>query len=393
MKLGYTAKNLILFSLILSFFAPLAAKEKYYQRMADSEIKRNPEPWMLDFSTKPVWNYCHGLELLSMLQVWQKTKVEKYYDYAYKYADMMVDSAGNINTYKLSEYSTDRLNSGKIFFSIYAESKDERFRKAMDLLRSQMRTHPRTTDGSFWHKKIYTNQVWLDGLYMACPYLAQYAKTFNEPALFDDVANQIINIRKHHFDAKTGLYYHGWDESKRQRWADPQTGLSPNFWSRSIGWYMMSIVDVLDYLPENHPKRAELIAILQDLATSLAKFQDKKTGMWYQVTDQMNREGNYLESTGSAMFIYSWVKGAQKGYLDKRFLKKGKKAFKLFVKTFIKENSDGTISVTNCCSVAGLGGEKNYRDGSYTYYINEPKRDNDAKAVAPFMMVAVLLDK
>ncbi len=305
----------------------------------------------------------------------------------------MVVADGSIKTYKPSEYNIDRVNSGKILFPIYAQSKEERFRKALDLMREQMRTHPRTKDGSFWHKKIYPHQVWLDGLYMAGPYLAEYAKTFNEGALFDDIAVQILDVHKYMHDTKTGLYYHGWDESRKQRWADPKTGLSPNFWSRSIGWYMMSIVDVLDFLPAGHPKRPEIISILRHLSASLEKFRDKKTGMWYQVTDQPTKAGNYVESSASAMFIYSWVKGAQKGYLYKSFLTKGSKAYDQFVKRFIKQNSDGTISVTDACSVAGLGGDKVYRDGSFAYYIGEPIRENDAKAVAPFIMVSVLLNK
>lgn len=382
--------SLILFSLS---YPCLGAKTFYYQWLADSEMKRNPEGWMLDFSEAPKWNYCHGLELLSILQVWEKTGEKKYYDYAYNYADLMVEGDGSIKTYKPSEYNIDRVNSGKILFPIYAQSKEERFRKAMDLMREQMRTHPRTKDGSFWHKKIYPHQVWLDGLYMAGPYLAEYAKTFNETALYDDIAVQILDVHKYMYDAKTGLYYHGWDESRKQRWANPQTGLSPNFWSRSIGWYMMAIVDVLDFLPVNHPKRPEIISIFRNLSSSLVKFQDKKTGMWYQVTDQMNKAGNYVESSASAMFIYSWVKGAQKGYLDKSFLAKGTKAYAQFVKRFIKQNSDGTISVTDACSVAGLGGDKVYRDGSFAYYIGEPIRENDAKAVAPFIMVSILLNK
>lgn len=378
--------------LFISVFTVKAAKP-YFIRMADSEMKRNPESWMLDFSDKPKWNYCQGLELQSILQVWQKTDNKKYFDYAESFADTMVNADGTIKTYKLTEYSLDRLNSGKMLFPIYEATHNQKYKLALDLLRSQINNQPRISNGGFWHKKIYPHQVWLDGVYMAMPFLAQYGQLFNEPALFDDVASQIINAEKDLKDEKTGLLYHGWDESRQQRWADPVTGLSPNFWSRSIGWYMMAMVDVLDYLPENHPQRPEIIRILNDLSTSLEKFRDKKTGMWYQVTDKGGKEGNYVESSGSAMFIYTWVKGAQKGYLPKSFLVKGKKAYKQFVKKFIKTNPDGTVSVTDACSVAGLGGEPRYRDGSYEYYISEPVRDNDAKAVAPFIMVSVLLNK
>ncbi|MDU1889974.1 MAG: glycoside hydrolase family 88 protein [Dysgonomonas sp.] len=385
--------NIFLVLLLLASIFPSEAKTKYYVQMSDSEMKRNPEAWMLDFSKAPKWNYCHGLELQSILQVWQKTGDKKYYDYAYGFADLMVQPDGQIKTYKPLEYNIDRINSGKMLFPIYAQTKEERFKKALDLMRDQMRTHPRTADGSFWHKKIYPHQVWLDGLYMACPFLAEYGKTFDEPGLFDEAILQILDAHKYLYDAKTGLYYHGWDESREQRWADPVTGLSPNFWSRSIGWYMMAMVDVLDFLPEEHPKRDEIITLLQNLSLSVEKYREKKTGMWYQVTDQMGREGNYLESSASAMFIYSWVKGAQKGYLDKSYAKKGKKAYDQFVKRFVTKNNDGTISVIDGCAVAGLGGEKVYRDGSYEYYINEPVRDNDPKAVGPFIMVSILLNR
>jgi unsaturated rhamnogalacturonyl hydrolase len=361
--------------------------------MADSEMKRNPESWMIDFSKKLKWDYCNGLELQAIYQVWKKTADPKYFNYVKSYADTIINENGSITGYKQEDYSLDKLNSGKILFDLYAKSKEEKLKKAIDLLRNQVKNQPRTSDGGFWHKKIYPNQMWLDGLYMASPFLAEYAYRFGDKELYDEVANQILTVAKHTFDSKTGLYYHGWDESRQQRWSNPQTGTSPNFWSRSMGWYMMAMVDVIDFLPKNHSKRPEIIKILTNLSYSLYNYRDPKTGMWYQVTDKMNEKGNYVESSGSAMFIYSWVKAAQKGYLPKEFLEKGNKAYDQFVKQFIKENQDGTISVTDACSVAGLGGEPRYRDGSYQYYISEPKRDNDAKAVSPFIMVSVLLKK
>lgn len=377
----------------LSFTVSISAKQKNYVLMTDSEMKRCPEAWMIDFSKEPAWNYCHGLVMQSVLQTWSKTNDPKYYDYVYKFADMMIDQQGRIKSYKLSEYNIDRINTGKILFPIYLKTGEERFKKAMDTLVSQMKTHPRTKDGSFWHKKIYPHQVWLDGLYMACPYMAQYGKTFNLPEYFDEVALQILDCHKYMYDAETGLYYHGWDESRQQRWANKETGLSPNFWSRSIGWYMMAMVDVLDFLPAEHPKRNEIISVFKNLAASLEKFRDPSTGMWYQVTNLIGREGNYLESTGSAMFLYSWIKGAQKGYLNKNYLDKGKKGYQQYVKRFVRKEDNGTLTVTDCCSVSGLGGETRYRDGSFEYYISELVRDNDPKAVGPFIMMSILLNK
>ncbi|MDR3219767.1 MAG: glycoside hydrolase family 88 protein [Dysgonamonadaceae bacterium] len=366
---------------------------KNYIRMADSEISRNPASWMLDFSKEPKWNYCHGLVLLAIQKIYDKTGDKQYYDYVASYPDtMFLDEGREILTYRPENYNIDHVNPGRILFPLYRETHDEKYKNALDLLRGQMLTHPRTSEGGFWHKQIYPHQMWLDGIYMASPFLAEYAQTFDEPDLFDDVAHQITLIAEKTYSPETGLYYHGWDEMKQQIWANPETGLSPNFWSRSIGWYAMALVDVLDFLPENHPKRSDIIKILNDLAASLEKYRDPVSGMWYQVTDKPDAEGNYLESTGSIMFIYMWVKGAQKGYLDNSYLEKGEIAYDQFVKQFITDNPDGTINVTHCCSVAGLGGKDN-RSGSYMYYISEPVRENDPKATGPFILTSLLLDK
>ena len=388
-------KKIIVISVFIAGLITLSgcAEKKMFVRMADSEMKRNPQSWMVDFSKDLKWNYCHGLELEAIYDVYRKTGDKKYYNYALSYADTVINPDGTIKSYKLEEYNIDRLNSGKMLFPIYAETKDEKYRLAMDLLKSQMDTHPRISNGGFWHKKIYPHQVWLDGLYMAGPFLAEYGATFNAPEHFDDVALQLTTAYEDLLDEKTGLLYHGWDESRQQRWADPVTGRSPNFWSRSIGWYMMALVDVLDFMPENHPKRNEIIDILNKISAAVEKYRDPSSGMWFQVTDKGDKAGNYLESSGSAMFIYTWVKGAQKGYLPNDYLDKGRKAYDQFVKQFLKNNEDGTISITDACSVAGLGGEKNYRDGSFEYYISEPKRDNDPKVVAPFIWTSIMLNK
>ena len=383
----------LLISLILLIPILATAVKPYSLWMADSEMKRFPESWMIDFSKKLKWDYCNGLELQAIYQVWQKTAEPRYFNYVKSYADTIIHEDGTITGYKPEDYNLDKLNSGKMLFDLYAITKEEKLKKAIDLLRNQIKNQPRTSDGGFWHKKVYPNQMWLDGLYMASPFLAEYASQFGEKGLYDEVANQILTVAKHTYDPKTGLYYHGWDESRKQRWSNPKTGTSPNFWSRSMGWYMMAMVDVLDYLPKDHPKRAEIMNVLKNLSASLEKFRDPATGMWFQVTDKQGEKGNYVESSGSAMFIYSWVKGGKKGYLPKSYAEKGEKAYNQFVKKFIRENSDGTISVTDGCSVAGLGGEPRYRDGSYEYYVSEPKRDNDPKAVAPFIMLSVLLKK
>ncbi|MBN1155850.1 glycoside hydrolase family 88 protein [candidate division KSB1 bacterium] len=359
-------------------------------RMADSVIKRNPEPWMIDFRKTPKWEYTQGLVLKSIWSVWQTTEDEKYFRYVKAYYDQFIDSTGTIMLYELGDYNIDRINPGKVLFQLYRTTGDIKYKLAIDLLREQMRTHPRTREGGFWHKKIYPHQMWLDGIYMASPFLAEYAVVFNEPDLHDDVAHQIILMEKHARDESTGLLYHGWDESRQQRWADPNTGRSPHFWGRAMGWYSMALVDVLDFLPATHPDRPKVIAILQRLAEAITKYQDARTGLWYQVLDRGGVSGNYLESSASCMFVYSLTKAIRKGYIDYEYLSVVNKAYEGIIEHFIEVQPDGEVHIHQCCSVAGLGGDP-YRDGSYDYYVGEKIRSNDPKAVGPFILASLEL--
>jgi unsaturated rhamnogalacturonyl hydrolase len=284
------------------------------------------------------------------------------------------------------------VNSGKFLFDLYENTKELRYLKAIGHLREQLKTQPRTSEGGFWHKQRYPNQMWLDGLYMGAPFLAQYAAKNNDVKIFDDVVNQFITIHKHTYNPEIGLNYHGWDESRQQKWADPVTGCSPNFWGRAIGWYSMALVDVLDFLPDNHPDRSKLIFILNQVAAGLKKYQDPKSGVWFQVPDQGNREGNYLEATASSMFTYALLKATRKGYIGKDYKPVAIKAYKGILNHFIKNNTDGTISLTKCCSVAGLGGTP-YRDGSFEYYVKEPVRADDPKGVGPFILASLEYNK
>lgn len=380
---------LLIFLLALCAFSLVAQSKSIYldwaTNVAKSDIKRNPEGWMIDFNKTPKWDYCQGLMCTALLKLNTQTKDKALYDYVLKFGEYMVNADGEVLTYKASENSLDRINGGKFLFTLYDKTLSDKYFKAILAFRAQLKTHPRTSEGGFWHKAIYPNQMWLDGIYMASPFLAEYAKRFKDNAAFDDVANQILLIAKHTYDPATGLYYHAWDESKAQEWADKTTGKSPNFWSRSIGWYMMAIVDVLDYLPANHPKRQEIIRNFRNLSKSLLKYQDKKTGLWYQVTDKADAEGNYLESSGTAMFLYAMTKGANKGYLDPSYLTLSRKSFTLFIKNATRIDSDGSYNITKACAVAGLGG-KPYRSGTYDYYIHEPQRDNDPKVLGSFIL-------
>jgi unsaturated rhamnogalacturonyl hydrolase len=357
-------------------------------KMADSEIKHFPEPWTIDFNPKPVWNYTQGLIAHAMILLWKENGNETYYNYAKLYADKMIDANGDISGYQLKDYNIDAVNSGKFLFYIYEKTNDERYLKAINHLRDQLKTQPRTSEGGFWHKQRYPNQMWLDGLYMGSPFLAQYASWARDSKIYDDVVNQFIVVNKHTYNSKIGLNYHAWDESKQQKWADPETGCSPNFWGRAMGWYAMALVDVLDYIPLDHPNRPKLIEILNQVADGIKKYQDLKTGLWYQVLDQGNRKGNYLEATGSSMFTYTLLKATRKGYISKDYKAVAIKAYNGIIKNFIQKNGDGTISLTKCCAVAGLGGSP-YRDGTFEYYIKEPVRADDAKGVGPIIMACL----
>lgn len=361
-------------------------------KMADSEMKHFPDPVTVDFNPRPVWNYTQGLIALSMMQMWQETKNETYYSYAKTYADKFIGEDGSIAGYRSEEHNIDAVNSGKFLFILFENTKELRYWKAIEFLRDELDTQPRTSEGGFWHKQRYPHQMWLDGLYMGAPFYAQYARTTKEIVSFDDIVKQFEIIHKHTYNPSVGLNYHGWDESKQQKWADPVTGCSPNFWGRAMGWYAMALVDVLDFMPEEHAGRAKLLTILNQVAQGIKKFQDPKTGVWYQVMDSGHKEGNYLEATASSMFAYTLLKAIRKGYLGKEYKPVAAKAYKGVVSTFIKDNGDGTISLTKCCSVAGLGGNP-YRDGSFEYYIKEPVRDNDPKGVGPFIMASLEYSK
>lgn len=370
---------------------PAAAVKPMSVRMADSVMARDPNPITID-AVRPKWEYVQGLVLKGVFAVGEKTSEAKYYDYAKSYYDQMIDEKGEIKTYDLTEYNIDRVNPGKALFSLYAKTRDEKFKLAAQLLRRQMKEHPRTREGGFWHKKRYPFQMWLDGLYMGSPFLAQYAEVFDEPALFDDVVNQFVWMEKHARDPKSGLLYHGWDESRQQKWADPQTGLSKEFWGRAMGWYAMALVDVLDFIPEKHPRRGEIVAILDRLAAAVVKVQDPKTGVFWQVLDKGGVEGNYLESSASVMFAYAYLKGARRGYLDPKYQAVGRRIYDGVLKEFITEDAAGVVSIHRACRVAGLGGDPSngmFRDGTFAYYVREQVATNDTKAVGPFMLASL----
>jgi unsaturated rhamnogalacturonyl hydrolase len=364
---------------------------KWSDKMALTIMKRHPQAYMIDDAKNPKWDYVHGLVLHSMEELYKKNPDPRYPVYIKGYVDALVQNDGSIKSYDLDNYNIDMVVSGRLLFKIYETTKEEKYLKALQLLRKQLTEQPRTESGGFWHKKIYPNQMWLDGLYMGEPFYAEYTTVFENGKQLDDVAKQFELIQKHATDPKTGLLYHGWDESKQMAWANKETGTSPNFWSRALGWYAMALVDVLDYFPKEHPKQKELVGYLNSVSEALAKYQDK-SGLWYQVTDKGNKEGNYLEASGSSMFAYAFAKGANKGYLPSKYKKLANKAFDGLTKQLIKVDADGSITLTEACAVAGLGGTP-YRDGSYEYYVKERKKDNDPKATGPFILAALELNR
>lgn len=368
-------------------------KEKWSQKMADSEMQRFPKLENFDHGKRLFFGYTQGLGAKAFWAMWQATGDKKYHDYVWQWGDTIIGPEGQIHLYRPADYNLDFINSGKILFDLYAESGQQRFRMAIDtLMDKQLRSQLRTPEGGFWHKKIYPNQMWLDGLYMASPFLAAYGATFNEPACIDEVINQLTLVATHTYNPDKGLFYHAWDSSHEQAWADPETGHSPNFWGRSIGWYAMALVDDLDYIPEDHPRRPEVLAIVKTLAEGMLRWQDEATGLWYQVVDAGDREGNYLESSVSSMMMYFYAKAANKGYLPASYKEVANRVLDGLIEHRIVENGDGTISLTQCCAVSGLGGNP-YRDGSFDYYVHERIRDNDGKATGPFILGCLELNR
>lgn len=312
----------------------------------------------------------------------------QYMQYTKRIIDHFVTPDGDIRTFDMEEYNIDNIPTGRQLIALYQLHNEEKYKKAATLLRKQIYWQPRNKLGGFWHKLKYPTQMWLDGLYMAGPFYAEYIKNWGPASDFNDVINQFVWMEKMSRDAKTGLLYHGWDESRQQGWANKTTGLSPEFWSRSMGWYIMGLVDVLDYIPANHPRRPELLGIVKRLAPALLAFQDKATGTWWQVTNKANHKGNYLESSGSSMFIYGLAKGVRMGYLPKTYLPAIQKGFNGIIKEFIETDADGRLHLTKAVGGAGLGGNP-YRDGSYEYYITEPVRSDDLKSVGPFIQACL----
>lgn len=370
---------------------PSAGATAWSLRAANSEMARHPGVF------RDRWHYETGLVLLGMLSVWQEGQDHRYFDYVKATVDRLVAADGAIRGYVLDDYNLDNVNAGKVLFVLRAHAADEasktRYTKAIERLRAQLASQPRTREGGFWHKKIYPHQMWLDGLYMAEPFLAEYARTFDRPALYDEIAKQFLLVERHTRDPKTGLLFHGWDESKEQRWADRRTGTSPSFWARSMGWFVMALVDVLDRMPHDHPRRAALLGVLQRTTAAIASTQDAASGVWWQVLDAPRRGKNYREASASSMFCYALAKAVNHGWLPAEpYRKVVRRGYRGILERFVRVDPTGALSLESVATAVGLGGNP-YRDGSFDYYTAVPVETNDAKGTGAFILASVEVAK
>jgi len=400
---------ILMYFLVLALSILSCAKQKdNAEQISDNKIVSEKLPWSIrmtesqilrladsleygESNTQADWNYQSGLFLTAVLSTGERYDKQGYLQYVVRVIDSFINPDGSINTYDLSEYNIDRINAGKVLLKLHRITGDDKYKRAAILLRNQLKTHPRTHEGGFWHKKIYPWQMWLDGIYMGSPFYAEFGQIFEESSAFDDVTKQIILIDTHTRDPLSGLRYHAWDESSSQKWANPENGCSPHFWGRAMGWYAMALVDVLDFIPQNHIGYAKIQYIFSDVASALLKFQDESSGLWFQVLDQAGRKGNYLEGSASSMFVYALAKGVRLGHLDPIYLTAAKRAYLGLLERLVKVDANGLVSLTQICKVAGLGG-KPYRDGSYEYYISEPVVDNDLKGVGPFILASLEME-
>ena len=388
----------------------LASEDRPYKSMAQwmtySEMKRTPKSYLLDFASKPRWNYAVGIELEGLLDTYRVHGDDSILNYLHTYRQKMIDERGDVVGYDYNAFNLDNVRPAKFILRMqqYGARKGEKI--ALKTFMKQLLNQPRTREGVFWHKAIYANQVWLDGIFMGLPFYCDYAVKNCPPRkarrILDDAVNQMMQTDRRTYDEKTGLWKHAWDETHRQFWANPLTGQSRHTWARALGWYVMAMTECLDVMPDDYPRKAEVVALLQKVMKAVVQYQDKKSGVWYDVLD-VESPKNYLESTASCMFAYVLLKGSRMGWLDTDFNEAGKRAYEGILKHFIRVNKDRTISLTDCCSVSGLGpgkgpfvsaGKENYkRDGSFDYYMSEPIRDNDAKGIGPFIWASLEMER
>ncbi|WNS46500.1 glycoside hydrolase family 88 protein [Paenibacillus sp. MMS20-IR301] len=365
-----------------------ATAASWSRRIADTLLSQCNEQGEHDYLLER-WAYVPGMLQLAVARAGIQFNEPDYFGYMQRHMDSFIREDGTIRTYRLEEYNLDQINQGKNLFLLYQKTGEQRYAEAAHLLAAQLIGHPRTTEGGFWHKKVYPFQMWLDGLYMASPFLAQFGAVFQRPELIDEAAHQLLLIERRTRDPRTGLLYHGWDESREQEWADSSTGLSSHFWSRAMGWYAMAAVDCLEHFPVTHRQRGTVIGIFQRLCSALAEVQDQASGLWYQVLDQAGRKGNYLEATGSCMFVYAMAKGLRLGYLEPSFKEAMLSGYAGIVTHLVSEDDQG-VHLRQICNGAGLSKDRN---GSYDYYISEAIVNDTPMGMGPLLLAALEVEK
>ncbi len=384
-------KNILLIgSFLCVSFVGLSQNTPYSVQMAESLMRTHQDSIQVKLGKPANWDYEQGVFLKALEWVYQRSGDAKYFTYIQKNINGFISPSGEIRTYKASEFNSDNITTGRALLFLYRELNTEKYKKAADLLMKQISTQPRTKQGGFWHKDRYPDQMWLDGLYMLEPFYAEYGKITGQDH-WSDIVMQFELMEKGALDSKTGLLYHAYDHERKQAWANKSTGQSPNFWGRSMGWYMMALVDVLDYMPQNHPKRSILVNQFARLSAALLKVQDLKTGLWLQVPNFPGKKGNYFEASCANMFVYAMAKGIRKGYLPQNYSAKVSKAYDGILKNFITKDAQGFIHIEKTVSVGGLGGQP-YRDGSYEYYLSEPLKTDDLKGAGPFIMASLEME-
>jgi unsaturated rhamnogalacturonyl hydrolase len=382
-------KRLLIIGFVL--LSVITEAQPWSEKLATTAMNIWPDSFSATPGRRARWSYDQGVILKGIEAIWKNTGDGKWFNYIQHSMDFYVREDGTIYDYRADEYNIDHVNNGKLLVLLYEVTGKAKYKKAADMLREQLRTHPRTNEGGFWHKKIYPYQMWLDGLYMGEPFYAAYARVFHEDSAFNDISNQFVYMERHARDPKTGLLYHGWDESKEQKWANKQTGTSPHFWARALGWYGMAMVDALDHFPEKHWGRDSIIAILNRFAKAIVKVQDAKSGVWYDIVDMPSAPKNYKEASASCMLVYTLLKGVRKGYLPATYLTNATKGYAGIIKEFIETDANGQTNLKGTVSVSGLGGNP-YRDGSYDYYMSEKVIVNDPKGMGAFINCAAEID-
>ena len=364
--------------------------------MADTVVVKWPKGMLPSLNSPGKWTYEEGVLLDGMTAEWKATGDRRYLHYVKETVDphLVGDASGPspIAGYAADQHSLDNIKTGQSLLTLFRETHEAKYARAAKYVRDQLRQQKRTPSGGFWHKDIYPNQVWLDGAYMAGPFLAEYGATFHEPGDYDEAAKELLLMDARMRDPQTGLMRHGWDESRQMAWADPATGLSPEVWARAMGWYSVALVDVLDWIPKTHPQRPALLAALNRTATGIVKYQEQATGLWWQVVDKGSQPGNYLESSASAMFVYTLAKGVRMEYLPQPDRECARRGWDGMLKKFVMTGPDGMESLGGTVKVGGLGG-KPYRSGTFDYYVHEPVIADDAKGIGVFLLAASEMER